>query len=104
MEANDERLGILLAHLSAGIDSNSAALVQCILRFVADRPELIFVTQSIELARSRRRAEQFTAQALAIGDATQRTEIANQLIAAAEQSEQQPGAPWRALAGQLGDV
>jgi hypothetical protein len=97
--------------LTAGIDPNSAALVRRILCFVADGPELIVVSGAQQLAEARRRAEQFTAQALASGDAAQRAELARQLIDAAGQAEQQPGAPWqelaahlRALAAQLGEA
>jgi hypothetical protein len=51
--------------LTTGIDPNSAALVRRILRFVEDGPEMIFVSGTQQLAASRRRAEQFTLQALA---------------------------------------
>ncbi|RRR73444.1 MAG: hypothetical protein EI684_08730 [Candidatus Viridilinea halotolerans] len=89
------------AALTAGIDPNAAALVRRTLRLVADGPGMIFVAGSIQLAQSRQRADQLTAQALASGDPAQCADLAHQLIDAAAQAEQQRGTPWQALAAHL---
>lgn len=89
------------AALVAGIDPNSATLVQRILRLVTDGPAMIFVAGSLQIARLRRQADAATTQALTSGDAAQRAELARQLAETAAQADQQLGAPWGALADHL---
>lgn len=87
--------------LTAGIDSNSAALLSRTLRLIENGPELIFAARSIQIASLSNQAEQFNAQALASGDAGQRAELVYQLGEIADQAEQQPGLPWQELAAHL---
>lgn len=87
--------------LTAGLDEQDSALVHRTLRLVADGPGMIFAASSLQIAHLRRQSEGATAQALASGDAEQRTNLARQLEAAAAQAEQQPGAPWQELAAHL---
>jgi len=87
--------------LTAGLDSNSAALVRHILRMVAGGPEMIFVAGAIEIRALRRQADAATAQILADGEITGRAELAAQLEHTAGRAEQLPVAPWQELADHL---
>jgi hypothetical protein len=87
--------------LTAGIDANSAAMVRQTLQLVEDGPQMIFIAQSIQLAQSRREADQLTAQALANGDAAQRADLARQLEETAAEAARQPEAPLQELAAHL---
>jgi hypothetical protein len=88
------------AALTAGLDPNSAALMQRILGLVAAGPAAITDSGAVELARVRSRAREATAQALA-GPPEGRAALAQQLDDLAEQAMQQLGAPWQDLAAEL---
>lgn len=90
-----------VVRLTTGLDDKEALLVQRVLHLIAGGPTPIVVAGSRMLSGMRQRAQQLTSEVLARGDVEQRFSLAAQLRAAATQTEQQPGVPWKVLGTEL---
>lgn len=87
--------------LTAQVDPNSAILIEHIIQLVASGPASITTAGALQIAHLRHQTDVTAAQALRDGDRAQRTLLAGQITALADQAEQQFGAPWQELAAHL---